>query len=72
MAQQLSLSIGAGSGALVLHLAALARGATAPAGGDFTVAFLFAAAMMLMSALAFVPLAADAGAELSGQSKTAT
>jgi EmrB/QacA subfamily drug resistance transporter len=68
MAQQLSLSIGAGTGALALHLAAAARGGegAAPAVPDFGAAFLVVAAFGALSALAFVRLPPDAGAEISG------
>jgi hypothetical protein len=66
MAQQLSLSIGAGTGALVLHLAAGGHGTAMPAVPDFAVAFGTMAAASALSVLVFLRLPADAGAEVSG------
>jgi MFS family permease len=69
MAQQLSLSLGAATGALALHLAAAARGVAEgapPAVPDFAASFLVAGAVAALSALAFVRLPPDAGAEISG------
>jgi EmrB/QacA subfamily drug resistance transporter len=70
MAQQLSLSLGAATGALALHLATTARGGAEgapPAVPDFAASFLVAGAVAALSALAFVRLPPDAGAEISGQ-----
>ena len=66
MAQQLSLSIGAGTGALVLHLAAGGHGTAMPAVADFAVAFGTVAVASALSVLVFLRLPADAGAEVSG------
>ncbi len=65
-AQQLATSVGVGVGALILHLAMMARGSDVLALGDFTIAFLVVAAIVAASALVFVFLDADAGAEVSG------
>ncbi len=67
MMQQLSLSIGVGTGALVLHLAVAARGGEQLAAGDFAPAFFTVAVIGALSALVYLPLPADAGAEVSGR-----
>jgi EmrB/QacA subfamily drug resistance transporter len=67
MMQQLSLTVGVGTGALLLHLSAAARGSEHLAAPDFTPAFFGVALLAATSVLAYVPLAADAGAEVSGQ-----
>ena len=67
MMQQLSLTVGVGTGALLLHLSAAARGGEHLATADFAAAFFGVAILAAASALAYVPLAADAGAEVSGQ-----
>jgi EmrB/QacA subfamily drug resistance transporter len=66
-AQQLSLTIGVGTGALLLHLAAAARGSATAAAADFPPAFLVVAAIALVSVFWFARLPADAAAELSGR-----
>jgi EmrB/QacA subfamily drug resistance transporter len=66
-AQQLSLTIGVGTGALLLHLAAAARGSDTVSAGDFPPAFLGVAAIAALSILWFVRLPPDAGSELSGR-----
>jgi MFS family permease len=67
MMQQLSLSIGVGSGALLLHLALAARGADQVAAGDFAPAFYVVALVAALAALAYLWLPPDAGAEVSGR-----
>ena len=67
MMQQLSLTVGVGTGALLLHLSAAARGGERLASADFAAAFFGVAIVAAASVLAYVPLAADAGAEVSGQ-----
>ena len=67
MMQQLSLTVGVGTGALLLHLSAAARGGEHLASADFAAAFFGVAIVAAASVLAYVPLAADAGAEVSGQ-----
>jgi EmrB/QacA subfamily drug resistance transporter len=67
MMQQLSASVGVGAGALLLHLALLARGADHLVSSDFWPAFLAVGGIAALSSLVFLPLAADAGAEMSGR-----
>jgi EmrB/QacA subfamily drug resistance transporter len=71
MAQQLSLSIGVGLGALVLHIAMSLRGGGALAAHDFLVAFLTVAVSTALSILAFLPLPDSAGDEVSGRARLA-
>jgi EmrB/QacA subfamily drug resistance transporter len=66
MAQQLAVSFGVGIAALLLHLTMLARGDAALAPGDFPVTFFAVALISLGSVLLFIPLAPEAGAEMSG------
>jgi EmrB/QacA subfamily drug resistance transporter len=66
MAQQLSLSVGVASGAVLLHLAMSARGAATVQPGDFTPAFVAVGVLAAVSSLAYLRLPADAGAEVSG------
>jgi EmrB/QacA subfamily drug resistance transporter len=67
MMQQLSLSIGVGTGALLLHLTVAARGAEHVAAGDFAPAFFAVALVSALAALAYLRLPPDAGAEVSGR-----
>ena len=67
MMQQLSLTVGVATGALLLHLSTAARGGEHLASADFAAAFFGVAIVAAASVLAYVPLAADAGAEVSGQ-----
>jgi len=67
MVQQLSASVGVGVGALVLHLTLLARGGEHLVGGDFWPAFVAVGGVSSLAALVFLPLAVDAGAEMSGR-----
>jgi len=64
--QQLSLSVGIGTGALLLHLTVTTRGDTHLAAMDFAPAFFALGLLAALSALVHVPLRADAGAEVSG------
>ncbi len=64
--QQLSLSVGIGTGALLLHLTVAARGDTQLAAMDFAPAFFALGLLAALSALVHVPLRADAGSEVSG------
>jgi EmrB/QacA subfamily drug resistance transporter len=66
MAQQLAASVGVGAGALILHLAVLARGGANVVTADFIPAFLGAALISAGSPFMFRSLAADAGSELLG------
>ena len=66
MAQQLSLTVGVAVGALTLHLTQAFAGAElGPA--DFAPAFFVVAAMAGLSALIFLRLPPDAGAEMAGR-----
>lgn len=66
MAQQLSITVGVAVGAMTLHLTQTVAGAElGPA--DFAPAFLVVAALAALSALIFLRLSADAGAELTGR-----
>ncbi len=67
MMQQLSLSVGVGTGALLLHLTVAARGSSQLLAGDFAPAFFAVALIAALSALVYLPLPADAGAEVSGR-----
>jgi EmrB/QacA subfamily drug resistance transporter len=64
--QQLSLSVGIGTGALILHLTVAARGDTHLAAGDFAPAFFALGLLSALSCLVHVRLRPDAGAEVSG------
>jgi hypothetical protein len=66
-AQQLALSIGVGTGALLLHVAAAMRGGTSVVAGDFAFAFLGVAVISALSTITFLGLSGDAGAEVSGR-----
>jgi len=66
-AQQLSLSIGVGTGALLLHLTAVAHGSTSVVAADFAPAFLGVAVISALSTVIFTGLSRDAGAEVSGR-----
>jgi MFS family permease len=66
MMQQLSLSIGVAVGALLLHVTLSLRGAVEVGPQDFVPAFLSVGVLSIASLLCFLPLARDAGAEVSG------
>jgi len=66
MAQQLSVSIGVGAGALLLHLTLALHNRSVLGAGDFAPAFAAVALISLSSILFFLPLAREAGAEVSG------
>ncbi len=66
-AQQVSLSIGVAAAALILESVRDARGGTVLTVADFTPAFLVVASISALSAVAFILLPRDAGAELSGR-----
>jgi hypothetical protein len=72
MAQQLSTSIGIGTGALLLHVTLSLRGHSELAAGDFIPAFLTVATISLSSILFFLPLSPQAGDEVSGHRRPAT
>ena len=66
MAQQLSVSIGVGTGALLLHMTLLAHGRTSLGAEDFSAAFIAVGLISLSSVLFYWPLPKEAGAEVSG------
>jgi EmrB/QacA subfamily drug resistance transporter len=66
MAQQLSVSIGVGIGALLLHVTLLIQDRTVLGPGDFAAAFLAVGLISLSSIFFYLPLAREAGAEVSG------
>ena len=66
MMQQLTLSLGVAVGAMILNLTQRWQAGPTLQAQDFWPAFLFIGGVSLLSALAFVPLPFDAGAELSG------
>jgi EmrB/QacA subfamily drug resistance transporter len=70
-AQQLSVSFGVGTGALILHLTLASRGAADLSAGDFWPAFVIIGLISMASALVFLPLPADAGASVSGKPEAA-
>ncbi len=72
MMQQLSLSMGVAIGAMLLHVTLSLRGGSAIAAQDFIPAFLSIGALCLASFAVFLPLARDAGAEVSGHRVAAT
>jgi hypothetical protein len=67
MGQQLALSVGVGTGALLLHLTVAARGGGPIVAGDFAPAFYSVGILSALSCLFQLTLAPDAGAEVSGQ-----
>jgi EmrB/QacA subfamily drug resistance transporter len=66
MVQQLAQSVGVAFGAMILHLTVAFHGAGAVGPADFLPAFAGIALLSLAAVLFFLPLAADAGAEVSG------
>jgi EmrB/QacA subfamily drug resistance transporter len=64
--QQLSLSVGVGIGAMVLHFTIALHGAGAISAADFPPAFFLVGAIASLSLLFYLPLRADAGAEVTG------
>jgi MFS family permease len=66
MMQQLSLSIGVAIGALLLHVTISLRGGIEVGAQDFIPAFLAIGALCVTSLIFYLPLASDAGAEVSG------
>jgi hypothetical protein len=66
MSQQLSRGFGIATVAVILHLSLAWRGATELALSDFRIAFAGATLMALLGLAFSLPLAADAGSEVSG------
>ncbi len=71
MAQQLSQSIGVGTGALVLYLMLAAHGTTAPGPADFSFALSLVAGLSMLSIPFFLMMSPEAGAEVSGRRASA-
>jgi EmrB/QacA subfamily drug resistance transporter len=69
--QQLSLSIGVGLGALILHTVVSLRGGAEAVAADFAPAFAIIGAVSACAALVFWRLPRDAGAEVSGRQPAA-
>jgi hypothetical protein len=67
VAQQLSQSLGIGLAAILLGLIRQWRGSSGLTAGDVTPAFLIIGAISFISLAFFLPLPADAGAEVSGR-----
>ncbi|MGH7089150.1 MAG: MFS transporter, partial [Stellaceae bacterium] len=66
MAQQLAVSIGVGSAALLLHATLTLRHEATLSAADFPYTFFIVGAISLASILFFIPLTPEAGAEVSG------
>lgn len=65
MAQQLSLSVGVGIGAVTLMVSSLVRGVARPELADFSAAFLVVAGLVALSAAMFARLPRNAGDEVA-------
>jgi EmrB/QacA subfamily drug resistance transporter len=66
MAQQLSQSVGVGTGAMLLSLLSARHGGTVLTPADFSDAFIAVGAISLLSLPFFLRMSPDAGAEVSG------
>jgi hypothetical protein len=72
MAQQLALSLGVGTGAMLLHILLTYRGGSGLAAEDFAPAFWIVGLISVASVLLFVRLAPSAGDDLiAGRPKKA-
>jgi EmrB/QacA subfamily drug resistance transporter len=67
MAQQLSQSVGVGTGALLLYLMLALHGRAISSAADFSFALAAVGAISLLSVPFFLRMARDAGAEVSGR-----
>ena len=67
MCQQLSQSVGVGTGALILYVLLATHDRAALAPGDFSVALMAVGAISLSSVPFFLRMSGDAGAEVSGR-----
>ncbi|HEY4163953.1 MAG TPA: MFS transporter, partial [Dongiaceae bacterium] len=72
IAQQLSMTVGVGIGAMVLHFTIAWSGNPAPMASDFPPAFFLVGALALFSILFYLPLSANAGAEVTGHRQAAS
>jgi EmrB/QacA subfamily drug resistance transporter len=66
MGQQLSLSVGVGTGALILHVVVTMRGGANAIAADFAPAFFAVSAISAVATLIFLRLPRDAALEVSG------
>src|SRR6266576_1608302 len=67
MAQQLSQSVGVGTGALILYVMLGTHGSAVSSAADFSVALAVVAGISLLSVPFFLRMSPDAGAEVSGR-----
>jgi len=67
MAQQLSQSVGVGTGALVLYVMLAVHGSAVSSAADFSVALMIVGMISLMAVPFFLKMAPDAGAAVSGR-----
>jgi EmrB/QacA subfamily drug resistance transporter len=67
MAQQLSQSVGVGTGALLLYLMLAMHGTAVSSAADFSFALAVVAGISLLSVPFFLRMSPDAGAEVSGR-----
>jgi hypothetical protein len=67
MAQQLSQSIGVGTGALLLYVMLALHGTAGPGPADFSVALAAVGILSMLSMPFFLRMSPNAGAEVSGR-----
>jgi len=67
MAQQLSQSVGVGTGALILYVMLSTHGSAVSSAADFSVALAMVAGISLLSVPFFLRMSPDAGAAVSGR-----
>jgi len=67
MAQQLSQSVGVGTGASLLYLMLATHGRTVSSAADFSFALAIVGAISMLSVPFFLRMSPDAGAEVSGR-----
>lgn len=72
VAQQVSISLGVATGAMVLEVSEWASGRAQPAAVDFSAAFLVVGLVSVVSALLMLRLPANAGDEISGRTLPVT
>ncbi len=70
MCQQLSQTVGVGTGATILYLLLAAHGAAALTAGDFSVALLVVGGVSMLSVPLFLRMSPDAGAEVMAAPST--
>jgi EmrB/QacA subfamily drug resistance transporter len=70
MAQQLFLSLGVASAALLLHISLAGRQVSALSSHDFTLPFMVTGVLALFSSATYLPLDRHAGEEVSGRKRT--